>query len=351
VPLIAWVGFFAAVAAILAIDLGYFHRRAHAATLREASLFAGLWIAIGLSFSLVVWWVYSTQAGASVSADDALQLYLTAYILEEALSVDNLFVFIVIFSYFGVRGEHQHRVLFYGIVGAIAMRGVFIFLGVAALEAFEFTIYALAALLLFTAARMTFGTHEAVDPAQSAVYRLLKRLMPTTDDFHDGKFFHTIGGRRHATTLLMCLLLIEATDVLFAIDSVPAVLGVTNEAFIVYTSNIFAIVGLRSLYFVVAAGIRRLDYLKPALVLLLLFIGVKMILGAHPTPDPLHYEMPVSLSLGFVGTILGVAIAASVVKLRLRPRAPPAPALGGRLGDPEDEPPAPPEAGPPRGPG
>jgi tellurite resistance protein TerC len=311
-PLLAWAAFFALVAGILAVDLGYFHRRAHKATLREASFFAGLWIAIGLSFVVVVRWVYS-NAGGPISADEAAQLYATGYALEESLSVDNLFVFIVIFQYFRVKPEHQHRVLFFGILGAILMRGLFIFAGVAALHAFKPTIYILAALLLFTAVRMSFGGESTIDPSQSRVFRLLKRLLPMSEQPHGGEFFHRVDGRRHGTTLLFCLLLIEATDVLFALDSVPAVLGVTDEAFIVYTSNILAIVGLRSLYFVVAAGMRNLEYLKPALVILLAFIGVKMILAGELTPPWMHVEIGVTASLSIVGLILGVAVIASLV--------------------------------------
>jgi tellurite resistance protein TerC len=317
VPPLAWLGFFGLVAAILAIDLGYFHRRAHTATIREASFWAGLWIAVGLAFSLVVYWIYSEGVSAEHGVE-ATQLYLTAYILEESLSVDNLFVFIVIFRYFGVAGQHQHRVLFYGIMGAILMRGLFIFAGVAALHAFGGTIYILAGLLLFTAARMTFGGEHEIDPSQSRVYRLVRRLMPMSEKPHDGEFFHRKNGRLHATTLFLCLVLIELTDVLFALDSVPAVLGVTDETFIVYTSNILAIVGLRSLYFVVAAGLRGLIYLKPALVVLLAFIGVKMILSG---PWSHFYDMPVSVSLGVVGAILGLAIVFSVRRNRLHPRA------------------------------
>jgi tellurite resistance protein TerC len=322
VPLVAWGGFFAVVATILAVDLGYFHRKAHKASLREASFLAGLWISVGIAFSAVVYWIYSTQTGA-VSAGEAAQLYLTGYALEESLSIDNLFIFIVIFQYFRIRPEDQHRVLFYGILGAIVMRGIFIFAGVAALHAFSPTIYILAALLLFTALRMTFGSEHEIDPSQSKIYKLLRRMMPVSEDAHDGKFFHLIGGRRHATSLFVCLLLIEATDVLFALDSVPAILGVTDESFIIYTSNILAIVGLRSLYFVVAAGMRGMRYLKPALVFLLAFIGFKMILAGELTPSWMHYEIPVSASLGVVGSTIAVAIVASVAYNRTHPAGPP----------------------------
>lgn len=315
VPLVAWGAFFALVAAILAVDLGYFHRRAHKASVREASGFAALWITIGLAFAGVVYWLYESAQGP-VSGGEAVQLYVTGYALEESLSVDNLFVFIVIFQYFRVPPEHQHRVLFYGILGAILMRGLFIFAGVAALHAFEPTIYILAALLLFTAARMSFGGGGEIDPSQSRIYLLLRRIMPMSEEAHEGEFFHKVNGRRHATTLFLCLFLIEATDVLFALDSVPAILGVTDEAFIVYTSNILAIVGLRSLYFVVAAGMRNLRYLKPALILLLAFIGVKMILAGPLTPAAIHLEIGVTASLAIVAAILGVAIAASIIANR-----------------------------------
>lgn len=336
IPLLAWGGFFAAVATILAVDLGYFHRRSHAMTMKEASFWAGLWISVGLAFSVAVWWLYSRQPG-NISGEEAAQLYLTAYILEESLSVDNLFVFIVIFGYFAVRGDDQHNVLFYGILGAILMRGMFIFVGVAALHAFEVTVYVLAGLLLFTAVRMTFGSDQEIDPSQSRMYRLLKRVIPVTHEAHGGKFFRKENGRRHATTLLLCLLLIEATDVLFALDSVPAVLGVTDEAFIVYTSNIFAIVGLRSLYFVVAAGIQGLKFLKPALVILLGFIGVKMIIAG---PWTHWYDMPITVSLGMVAAILLLAIGLSLAYNRRHGPAPDGSARPG-LASPA-RPPAPP---------
>lgn len=308
----AWAGFFAAIGAIMAIDLGYFHSRAHKITVRQAGFFAGLWISVGLAFSLIVWWLYSEQAGPAAGAE-AAQLYVTGYILEESLSVDNLFVFLVVFAYFGVTGENQHRVLFYGILGAIVLRGIFIFAGVAALHAYEPTVYVLASLLVFTAARMAVSKGEQVDPSESRLFRFLKRLMPFSTEPHEGQFFHVHNGRRHATSLFLCLVLIEATDVLFALDSVPAVLGVTSDPFIVYTSNIFAIVGLRSLYFVVAAGLKGLVYLKPALVFLLAFIGFKMIVSG-PWSD--WYHMPVSISLGVVGGVLATAILASILHNR-----------------------------------
>jgi tellurite resistance protein TerC len=325
---LAWVGFFAMVAGILAVDLGYFHRRAHVASVREAGAFATLWIAIGMSFALVVWWLYSSQEGPAAGTE-AAQLYVTGYLLEESLSVDNLFVFIVIFGYFGVGPAHQHRVLFYGILGAILMRGLFIFAGVAALEAFEAAIYILAGLLVFTAARMALAGESEIRPEESRLFRVFKRLLPVSPEPHEGKFFHHHpSGGRHATTLFLCLLMIEATDVLFALDSVPAVLGVTHDPFIVYTSNIFAIVGLRSLYFVVAAGLRGLKYLKPALVLLLAFIGGKMIVGGPDLPflDMPGYTIPVSASLAIVASTLGLAILASIVSNRRHPAPAPSPA-------------------------
>ncbi len=303
---------------MLALDLGVFNRRPHEMKLGEAAKWAGMWVAIGVAFSLVVWWLYSDRVSPAEGAK-AVQLYLTGYVLEEALSVDNLFVFIIIFSYFDVKGPHQHRVLYWGILGALVMRGAFIFLGTAAIHAYAPAIYVLAALLVFTALKMAFSGEGKLDPSQSRVYRLLKRRLPLTEAPHEGHFFHRENGKRLATTLLLCLLMIEATDVLFALDSVPAVLGVTTDPFIVYTSNIFAILGLRSLFFVVHAGLKALHYLKPALVILLLFIGVKMFLNG---PLGTIVEIGVTQSLAAVVLILGTAVAASMVRARRRPEQP-----------------------------
>jgi len=329
----AWAGFLGLVGLLLALDLGVFHRNPHLIKLKEAAGWATLWISIGVGFSGVVWWLYANSGGPE-AGHEAAQLYLTGFILEKALSVDNLFVFLVIFKFFDVAGRHQHRVLYWGILGALIMRGAFIFAGTTALHAYEPAIYGLAVLLIFTAFKLAFSGDSTLDPAQSRMYRLLKRVLPLSAAPHEGHFFHREGGRRLATSLFLCLMLLETTDVLFALDSVPAVLGVTSDPFIVYTSNIFAILGLRSLYFVVAAGLHTLRYLKPGLVLLLLFIGVKMILTG-PLWSPL--EIPVTASLTAVLVILGVATGASVVHNRRHPEEPvpaDAPPPGHYLADP-----------------
>ena len=303
---------------MLALDLGVFNKRPHEIKLKEAAKWAAMWISIGVGFAGVVWWLYN-ERGAPGEAETAVQLYLTGFVLEKALSVDNLFVFIIIFQYFDVKGLHQHRVLYYGILGALLMRGAFIFGGTAALHAYEPAIYGLALLLIFTALKMAFGGEGKLDPSQSRVYRFLKGHLRLTDAPHNGHFFLHENGKRVGTTLLLCLLMIEATDVLFALDSVPAVLGVTTDPFIVYTSNIFAILGLRSLFFVVHAGLKSLHYLKPALVLLLLFIGVKMLIHGPWWAGP---QITVTQSLAAVLGILGVAVLASMVDSRRHPEEP-----------------------------
>lgn len=312
----AWAGFLGVVALLLGIDLGFFHKRPHDIKLREASAWAFVWISVGVAFSAVVWWLYST-AGSADEAHEAAQLYLTGFILEKSLSVDNLFVFIVILGYFEIETRYQHEVLFYGILGALAFRAVFIFAGVAALHTFEWTIYVLAAVLIYTALKMGTAGATTLDPGASRVYRFLEKRLPITPASHAGRFFiRGTDGRRMATSLFLALIMIEASDVLFAVDSVPAVLGVTSDPFIVYTSNIFAVLGLRSLFFVVAAGLKTMHYLKPALVLLLLFIGAKMLLAG---PWWHVVDIPVTWSLAAVSAILGTAILASAAFARRHP--------------------------------
>jgi tellurite resistance protein TerC len=305
-PLHVWGGFLALVLLLLALDLGVFHRRRHELSLREASIWTAFWIGLGLAFMAVVFWLYEQQAPGTGTVK--VQEYLTGYMLEKALSVDNLFVFLVLLRFFAVSPQDQHRVLYYGILGVLVTRGVFIFAGVAAVHAFAPTIYILAAMLIYTAVKMAFMGEEIFKPQDSRVYQFLRKWLPLSEAPHGGRFFTHEGGRRVGTTLLLCLLTVELTDVMFALDSVPAVLGVTQDAFVVYTSNVFAILGLRSLYFVLAAGMSSMRYLQPALVIVLLFIGVKMILGGPLYP---FLEIPVPWALAFVGVALGTAIVAS----------------------------------------
>ncbi|HLF06139.1 MAG TPA: TerC family protein [Thermoplasmata archaeon] len=322
IPLWAWALFLAIVIVMLFLDLAVLHRKAHAVKMREAVKWSIMWITLGLSFTVIVYWLYLTQstgtpAEQQEAANVAVQTYLTGFVLEKALSVDNLFVFVVLLSFFGVKPEHQHRVLFYGILGALLMRGAFIFAGTAAIAAYKPTLYFFGGLLIYTAIKMAYMGEEEFKPSDSRIYRWLKRVLPLTDKPHLGHFFHSENGKRLGTSLLLCLFMVEMTDVLFALDSVPAVMGITQDPFIVYTSNVFAILGLRALYFVIVGGLATLRFLKPALVLVLLFIGLKMILlGPHVDPLPfplvdLDEGLEVSLSLAIVIGILGVAILAS----------------------------------------
>jgi len=317
-----WTGFFILIAILMTLDLGVFQRKAHTIHLKEAIKMSAFWISLGLLFSVVIFFQYPAPVDAAPGAlnrTDAVAAYLTSYVLEEMLSIDNLFVFVILFAFFGVKPKDQHHVLFWGIMGALVMRGIFIFAGTTAIHRYEPIMYFFGGLLIYTASKMAVMGEKEFNPAESRVYKLLKRVLPFTENAHDGKFFHKVDGKRLATCLLLCLVMVELTDLLFAIDSVPAVLGITSETLIVYTSNVFAILGLRSLYFVVAGGLRSFKYLKPALVVVLAFVGVKMILAGPnimgSTFMPI-YEVPILVSLGIVVSILGIAITASILSSR-----------------------------------
>lgn len=314
-PWLMWTGFFVLVAFLLALDLGVINRKAHTIHMKEAIKWSIFWIAIGVSFSVVIFLEYPATVDAAVDPDglnrsDAVAAYLTGYLLEKMLSVDNLFVFVILFSFFGVKNKDQHHVLFWGILGALIMRGIFIFAGTSVIHAYEPVMYFFGGLLIYTSVKMAVMGDQEFNPSESRVYKMLKKILPFTEDAHDGKFFHYVNGKRLATCLFLCLIMVELTDVLFAIDSVPAVLGITTDTFIVYTSNVFAILGLRALYFVVAGGMQSFKYLKPALVIVLAFIGLKMILAG---PWYHIYEFPILMSLGIVGGILGLGIGASIM--------------------------------------
>ncbi|MDO9537089.1 MAG: TerC/Alx family metal homeostasis membrane protein, partial [Thermoplasmata archaeon] len=258
-PWLMWTGFFILISILLALDLGVFQRKAHTIHMREAIKWSIFWIAIGVSFSIVIFFEYPAELAAdaapgALNRTDAVAAYLTGYVLEKMLSVDNLFIFVILFSFFGVKSKDQHHVLFWGIIGALVMRGIFIFAGTTVIHAYEPVLYLFGGLLIYTAIKMTVMGDQEFSPSDSRVYKMLKQVFPLTEDAHDGKFFHRVNGKRVGTCLLLCLIMVELTDVLFAIDSVPAVLGITTDMFIVYTSNVFAILGLRALYFVVAGG-------------------------------------------------------------------------------------------------
>lgn len=294
-PLWAWLLFHAVVIAMLAVDLGVFHRNAHEVRLKEAIAWSVVWILTGLVFNAFILLAWGPEPALH---------FLTAYLVEKSLSVDNLFVFAVIFAYFGVPAAYQHRVLFWGILGAVAMRATFIFAGVQLLQAFHGMVYVFGAFLVYAGIRLARRVEEEVRPEHNPVLRLARRFLPIAPDYRGQRFLVREDGRWMATPLLLTLLVIESTDVMFALDSVPAVLAITPELFIAYTSNIFAILGLRALYFVLAGLIQRLRYLHLGLSLILVYIGVKMLLSDL-------VKVPPALSLGVVISVLLVSGLAS----------------------------------------
>jgi tellurite resistance protein TerC len=300
-----WLVFGAVVLLLLTLDLAVFHRHARHESTRRALLWSVIWIGLGLGFSLFV---------GQVRGHDAALAYLTAYLIEESLSVDNLFVFLALFTYFGVASEHQHRVLFWGIVGAIIFRGIFIFAGVALISRFHWVIYILGILLVATGAKLGLGEAEQVHPERNLIVRWASRVLPMQKSFHGERFTVRSKTGLRFTPLFLVLLAIESTDVMFAVDSVPAVLAVSRDAFVVYTSNIFAVLGLRALYFVLAGALRSLRLLRPALAIILVLVGVKMLLADV-------VEIPTEASLVVVGTILVAATAASLVLPALAKRS------------------------------
>lgn len=314
-----WIGFGVFVVAMLAVDLGVFHRKAHRVSFKEAAIWAAVWVAMALVFNLGL---YLGWFG-SFPPDDRPRIaleFLTAYLIEKALSVDNIFVFAVIFSYFNVPKEYQHKVLFYGILGALVLRLVFILVGIELIERFDWTMYVFGGLLIVTGLRLMFKHGEPIDPQKNVVMKLAIRFLPVTHQFHQDHFFIRCSGRLVATPMFLVLLLVETTDVIFAVDSIPAVFGVSHEAFIVFTSNVFAILGLRALYFVLASVMDVFHFLGTGLAILLVVIGVKMI--GHEA-GMLH--LGVGWSLGIVAFILTASVALSLLfpKSGASPKIPP----------------------------
>ena len=298
-----WVAFNVFVFVMLAVDLGLVNRKAHEISVREAAIWSGVVIATALLFNFGVYHFRGAQSGLE---------FLTGYLIEFALSVDNLFVFVLIFSYFQVAPKHQHRVLFWGILGALVMRGAMIGAGALLIERFEWIIYVFGAFLVFTGIRMATQDEIDVHPESNPVLKLVRRFLPVSSQYHGQKFFaeepapKTGTMRRVATPLFIVLVMVETTDLIFAVDSIPAIFAVTRDPFIVYTSNVFAILGLRSLYFVLAGVIHKFHYLKLGLAVVLVWVGVKMLLT--------HYvHIPIGLSLGIVAGVLVLAVVASLV--------------------------------------
>jgi tellurite resistance protein TerC len=295
-----WVGFNLFILAMLALDLGVFHRKAHEVSLKEATIWSAVWITLALVFNAGIWYFKGPDAGVQ---------FLTGYLIEKSLSVDNIFVIALIFSYFAVPAIHQHRVLFWGILGALVMRAGFILAGAALLDAFHWIIYVFGAFLIITGLKMALVRDTGIHPEKNPVLRLIRRLLPVTSDYREGHFFVREGGKLWATPLFMVLVLVETTDLVFAVDSIPAIFAVTADPFLVYTSNIFAILGLRSLYFLLAGVMQKFVYLKLGLSAILVFVGTKMTITDL-------YKIPSFVSLLVVAALLALAIGASLWKTR-----------------------------------
>lgn len=294
--LLFWVLFNAFVVLMLVLDLAVFHRKAHQVKFAEAALTSAMWIALAAAFAVFVYyWRGKTPA---------LE-FTTGYLVEESLSVDNLFVFLLIFRYFRVPGEYQHKVLFWGIVGALVMRGVFILLGVALIQRFHWIIYIFGAFLIYTGVQLLRSGEKEIHPEQNPVLRMFRRWMPVTQDYEGSRFLVRRKGL-YATPLLLVLIVVETTDVMFAADSIPAVLAISNDPFIVYTSNVFAILGLRSLYFALAGMMEAFQFLSYGLSVILSFIGVKMLVSGY-------YKIPTHVALAVVGGVLALSVILSIV--------------------------------------
>ena len=300
-----WIGFNVFILGMLALDLGVFHRKAHVVSFKEAGVWSAVWITLALVFNAGIWYVFGPQKGME---------FLTGYLIEKSLSVDNIFIIALIFGYFAVPQEHQHRVLFWGILGALVMRAAFIAAGAALIASFHWVIYVFGGFLILTGIKMAFTPEKGLEPEKNPVVRLVRRLLPVTRDYRGQRFVVRENGALAVTPLFLVLALVETTDLIFAVDSIPAIFAVTTDPFIVYTSNVFAILGLRSLYFLLAGVMAKFEYLKLGLAAILVFVGTKMAIVDL-------YKIPSAVSLGVVAAILALAIAASWLRSRRRERA------------------------------
>ncbi len=307
-----WTGFIGCVLFFLALDLGVFHRRAHVVKFKEAFAWTGLWVSLSFLFGLLI----APNLVSGWTKADTIE-FITGYVIELSLSMDNVFVIALIFGYFRVPLQFQHRVLFWGILGALVMRGVMIALGAAVIERFSWSLYLFGAFLVFTGLKMMFVGDEGVHPEKNPVLNLARRMFPVTNEFHGQKFGIKDSGRLILTPLALVLVMVETTDLIFALDSIPAIFAITQKEFIVFTSNVFAILGLRSLYFVLAGAIEYFRYLKVGLSIVLMFIGVKMLLDPHGH-EPKWFQVKIEshISLIVVGAIIATAIIFSVVVAR-----------------------------------
>lgn len=314
-----WAGFVVAVLIFLALDLGVFHRQAHVVQFKEALGWTIVWFSLAMLFA----------AGLARARGKAEGIeFVTGYIIELSLSMDNVFVMALIFTYFRVPSRYQHRVLFWGILGALIMRGLMIGLGAALIQQFHWTLYAFGAFLVYSGGKMVFTDEEGVHPEKNPVIRIARKLYPVSTEFEGQKFFTRLKGQRVLTPLALVLMMVETTDLIFAVDSIPAIFAVTQKPFIVFTSNVFAILGLRSLYFVLAGAIAYFRYLKIGLSFVLVFIGGKMLLDPHrdhqlPGTEPLWFQLEITtgVSLAVVAGIIAISIVFSVVAARREERA------------------------------
>jgi tellurite resistance protein TerC len=311
--ILIWLGFIFFILCALAIDLGIFNRKAHVISTAESLTWTLIWVSTALVFNVLVYFLYSNHIlgigldiGHPLSGSEAALQFFTGWLIEYSLSLDNIFVFAVIFVYFGVPRTLQHRVLFWGILGALILRGIMIAAGAALINRFEWIIYVFGVMLLLTAVKMLRTADEEVEPDRNILVIIARKIYPVTSGFEGEKFFTKINGKRAITPLFLVLLVVESTDVLFAIDSIPSIFAITRDPFLVFTSNVFAILGLRSLFFSISALMAQFHFLRHSLVFLLAFVGVKMLLSHH-------YKIPISVSLAVIIGILAVGIIASVI--------------------------------------
>ena len=293
-----WIGFAVFILFMLSLDLGLFNRRAHVIKYREAAIWSGIWITLASVFAAVVFYFQGTSRGLE---------FVTGYLIELSLSVDNLFVFLLIFSYFKVPSKYQHRVLFWGVLGALVMRLTMIFIGASLINRFHWIIYIFGAFLVYTGIKMFTQENNDFQPEDNALVRLATRIFPIERSYDEKRFFTRKNGKLAGTLLLLVLLIVEVADLVFAVDSIPAIFAITTNAFIVYTSNVFAILGLRSMYFLLAGVVEKFHYLKIGLAIVLTFIGAKMLIVA------VHINIPIWISLVFVAVVLLSSVAASLV--------------------------------------
>lgn len=303
--LMIWGAFVLFVLFVLALDLGVFNKKSHVVGFKESMIWSAVWISLALVFNAII---YQWRG-----PDDAM-LFFTGYVIEKSLSVDNLFVFLLIFGYFKIPNQYQHKVLFYGIIGALVMRAFFIWAGIAILERFTWVIYIFGAFLVYSGFKMLMPQKEEQDLDKSWVVKFTRKIMPTTQGFVDDKFFVRQNGILHVTPLFITLIFVEFSDLVFAVDSIPAIIGITNDPFLVFTSNVFAILGLRALYFALKGFADSFHYLKYGLAIILMFIGVKMLVASF-------YHMPVSITMAVIFGVLTISIIASIVSTKNQKKA------------------------------